>query len=73
MSTSKGSRVLAVGIDAAEATLVRKLIEQDEMPALKSLLRDSQWLRVQSPAHIGSGTVWPTFITGEEPSPWRLQ
>lgn len=67
MSTGKGSRVLAIGIDAAEATLVKRLIEQKEMPALASLLDDGRWLRVESPAHIGSGTVWPTFMTGEEP------
>lgn len=68
MSTSKGSSVLAIGIDAAESTLVRQLIEQNEMPAFKALLDGGQWLRVQSPAHIGSGTVWPTFITGVEPT-----
>jgi predicted AlkP superfamily phosphohydrolase/phosphomutase len=68
MSTSKDSRVLAIGIDAAEGTLVKQLIDLGEMPALKSLLADGQWLRVQSPAHIGSGAVWPTFITGDEPA-----
>jgi predicted AlkP superfamily phosphohydrolase/phosphomutase len=68
MSTGNGSRVLAIGIDAAEATLVRKLIQQDEMPALKSLLEGGRWLSVQSPANIGSGAVWPTFITGGEPT-----
>jgi len=67
MSTGKGLRVLAIGIDAAEATLVKQLIEQKEMPALASLLDDGRWLRVESPAHIGSGAVWPTFMTGEEP------
>lgn len=68
MITGNGSKVLAIGIDAAESTLVRRLIEQNEMPALKSLLANGQWLRVQSPAHIGSGTVWPTFTTGAEPT-----
>lgn len=71
MSTSNGSRILAIGIDAAEASFVRQLIEQGELPALRSLLADNEcgrWLSVQSPAHIGSGAVWPTFITGEEPT-----
>ncbi|HBB86853.1 MAG TPA: hypothetical protein DC047_04495 [Blastocatellia bacterium] len=68
MTAANGTNVLAIGIDAAESTLVRQLIEQDEMPALKSLLADGQWLRVQSPAHIGSGAVWPTFMTGAEPT-----
>ncbi len=68
MSTGNDASVLAIGIDAAESTLVRQLIEQNEMPALGSLLEDGQWLHVQSPAHIGSGAVWPTFITGTEPT-----
>lgn len=68
MSTGNHSSVLAIGIDAAESTLVKRLIEQNEMPALKALLDGGQWLRVQSPASIGSGSVWPTFITGLEPT-----
>ncbi len=71
MRTANGSSMLAIGIDAAEATLVKRLIECGELPALKSLLSDDgggRWLSVRSPAHIGSGTVWPTFITGEEPT-----
>jgi len=68
MSTGNDSSVLAIGIDAAESTLVKQLIAQDEMPALKALLDGGQWLRVQSPAPIGSGAVWPTFITGAEPT-----
>jgi predicted AlkP superfamily phosphohydrolase/phosphomutase len=68
MIAANGSNVLAIGIDAAESTLMRQLIQQNEMPVLKSLLADGQWLRVQSPAHIGSGAVWPTFMTGAEPA-----
>lgn len=77
MSTSDGPSVLAIGIDAAEGTFVKQLMEHDEMPALKSLLDRGRWLRVQSPAHIGSGAVWPTFSTGDDPtshgvySEWR--
>ena len=59
---------MAIGIDAAEGTFVKQLIEQGEMPALKSLLAGGKWFSVRSPAHIGSGAVWPTFITGEEPT-----
>jgi predicted AlkP superfamily phosphohydrolase/phosphomutase len=68
MGHNSDSRVLAVGIDAAEPTLIKQLIEQDKLPVLKSLLSNSKWLRVESPANIGSGSVWPTFITGVEPA-----
>jgi predicted AlkP superfamily phosphohydrolase/phosphomutase len=62
------TKTLAIGIDAAESTLVRQMIEQNEMPALRSLLAAGRWLEVQSPSIIGSGAVWPTFLTGEEPA-----
>ena len=68
MSTNKKSPVLAIGIDAAESTLVRRMIEQNELPALASLLAEGRWLEVRSPSSIGSGCVWPTFLTGEEPT-----
>lgn len=71
MNTGNESRILAIGIDAAEATVVRRLIEQGELPSLRSLLGDNargRWFSVRSPAHIGSGAVWPTFITGDEPT-----
>jgi predicted AlkP superfamily phosphohydrolase/phosphomutase len=65
---SKKTNVLAIGVDAAESTLVRQMIEQDELPSLGSLLAEGRWLEVRSPSPIGSGTVWPTFLTGEEPA-----
>jgi predicted AlkP superfamily phosphohydrolase/phosphomutase len=68
LPTNKNSSVLAIGIDAAESTLVRRMIEDDELPALGSLLAQGNWLEVRSPSLIGSGTVWPTFLTGEEPT-----
>lgn len=68
MSTNRNSSVLAIGIDAAESTLVRQMIKQNELPALASLLAAGKWLEVRSPSHIGSGTVWPTFLTGKEPT-----
>ena len=67
MSLNNKRRVLAIALDAAEPTLVRRLIDQGGMPALRSLLARGRWLRVASAADIGSGAVWPTFITGAKP------
>src|SRR5215204_6009571 len=68
MASYKGPRVLAIGIDAAEASLARQLIEQGKLPALSSLLQQGCWLTVNSPAEIGSGTVWPTLMGGADPA-----
>src|SRR3954464_1341420 len=78
MSSAK-RRVLAIALDAAGPALLNHLIEQNEMPSLKSLLAQGQQVRVQSPANIGSGCVWPSFFTGAEPADhgiygeWRWQ
>lgn len=67
MTQSTSTRLLAIAIDAAESTFVRRLIDDGEMPALASLLREGTWLRVKSPAYLGSGSVWPTFMSAKSP------
>jgi predicted AlkP superfamily phosphohydrolase/phosphomutase len=62
-----GSRVLGIGMDAAQGPYVRELIDRGELPGLAALLERGSWSRVKSPAYIGSGTVWPTFASGTEP------
>ena len=42
------------------------MIEQDELPILKSLVAEGKWIRVESPANIGTSAVWPSFVTGED-------
>lgn len=67
MNRNDGPRVLAFAVDAAEPALISKMIEQNEMPTLKSLLSQGRWMSVKSPADIGSGSVWVSFLTGEDP------
>jgi predicted AlkP superfamily phosphohydrolase/phosphomutase len=68
MKRKNRSRVLAIGLDAAEPALVRRLIEAGELPVLKRLMAEGTWSNVLSPAPLGSGTVWPTFFTGASPA-----
>ena len=67
MSRSRRLRVLAIGVDAVEPTLVQRLINEGQLPCLQALRERGAWGRVLSPVHIGSGAVWPTFMTGESP------
>jgi predicted AlkP superfamily phosphohydrolase/phosphomutase len=64
--TNNAPRLLAIALDAAEPQFVRQLMEQDQMPALQKLLSQGRWLRVESSARLGSGAVWPTFISGQD-------
>jgi predicted AlkP superfamily phosphohydrolase/phosphomutase len=61
-------RVLAIGLDAAEPSLVRALAERGDVPTLQGLLARGASGPVASPAHVGSGAVWPTFVAGAGPS-----
>ena len=60
-------RVIAIGIDAAEGRLVRRLADEGRLPAIAKLAAEHGWGTVTSPASIGSGAVWPTFSTGDPP------
>jgi predicted AlkP superfamily phosphohydrolase/phosphomutase len=60
--------VLAIALDAAEGTLIRRLIAAGELPVLGELTRSSRWCRLHGSAPIGSDSVWPTFHTGRPPS-----
>jgi predicted AlkP superfamily phosphohydrolase/phosphomutase len=66
MSSSTSRRVLAIGMDAAEPTMVRRMTEAGELPVLASLLAQGSWSRVTSDAPYSSGAVWPSFATGVE-------
>jgi predicted AlkP superfamily phosphohydrolase/phosphomutase len=65
--TNNAPRVIAIGLDATSPQFVRKLIEQNQMPVLQELISAGKWMSVESTARIGSGSVWPTFITGQDP------
>jgi predicted AlkP superfamily phosphohydrolase/phosphomutase len=67
MVAERQTRVLAVGIDSAEPTLIRALIDDGELPALAGLLERGRWALVDAGGDIGSGAVWPTFFTGSNP------
>ena len=68
MRRNNARRVLAICLEAAAPPLVRRLIDAGRMPVLGALEAQGTWLRVEAPAHIGSGAVWPTFAYGEAPA-----
>lgn len=60
-----GPPVLAIAIDAAESTLVDRLLTRGELPVLSELIARGTRARV-APTWLGSPAVWPTFITGTD-------
>jgi predicted AlkP superfamily phosphohydrolase/phosphomutase len=62
-----GRPVIAIAIDAAEGRLVHRLAAEGHVPAIARLVSDGRLGTVRSPAGLGSGAVWPTFVAGEGP------
>jgi predicted AlkP superfamily phosphohydrolase/phosphomutase len=61
-------KVLLIGLDAAESTLLQAGMDGGTLPVLGRLRRDGAWGIVASPAGFGSGAVWPSFATGVSPA-----
>lgn len=65
---SATSHLIAIGIDALEPKLVERLVEQGRLPAIAEARRNGAMLRLHAPTEVGSGAVWPTFVTGHLPA-----
>ena len=63
---STASRILMLGLDAAECDLVLELAGKDRMPTLAGLLEGGAFGRLRSPADLYAGGVWPSFYTGTD-------
>lgn len=58
---SDAAPVVAIGLDAAEATLIERLCEERRMPTLQRLREDGRSGRVRPDAAHFLSAVWPTF------------
>lgn len=67
-SEPRRRRVMLVGLDAAESSLLLAGAESGDLPALASMYRSGAWGTVQSPAGFGSGAVWPSIATAVSPA-----
>jgi len=59
-----GPRVLMLGLDAADASVVQGLMDQGRAPNLHMLRQQGTFGRLSSPAGLFAGGVWPSFYTG---------
>jgi len=66
----KPARVLMLGLDAADADVVERLMAQGRLPNLQRLRQEGVSGRLNSPAGQYAGAVWPTFYTGMD-VPWH--
>lgn len=68
MSDADAARpVLVIGLDMADARLVRHWVECGHLPHLAGLSARGSWIDLKSPAAILHTSAWPTFATGSSP------
>lgn len=61
-------KVLFIGLDAAESTLLQRYMDAGELPALASLVRTGDVATPPPPPGLGNGATWPTAFTGTGPA-----
>jgi predicted AlkP superfamily phosphohydrolase/phosphomutase len=62
------SRVLLIGLDAAEPRLIERWIDDGSLPTLRSLREQGAYTRLRSTADWLVGSTWPAFYTGRLPA-----
>ena len=65
---SGGRRVLVVGLDAADRSLVLDMVDRGLLPNVGALLAAGTRADVDTPDGTFVGSVWPNFATGRRPS-----
>jgi predicted AlkP superfamily phosphohydrolase/phosphomutase len=61
------SRVLVVGLDMGDGTLIRHWSAAGHLPHLAALAASGTWFDLESPASALHTSTWPTFATGTLP------
>lgn len=58
---------IALGLDMADASLIRHWARQGSLPHLASMMAAGAMLDLESPAEVLHTSAWPTFATGTMP------
>jgi predicted AlkP superfamily phosphohydrolase/phosphomutase len=66
--TTNQSRLIFVGLDAADARIIRQLAAQGDHLAFANIIERGVAAPVQNPLGLYVGAVWPTFSMGTSPA-----
>jgi predicted AlkP superfamily phosphohydrolase/phosphomutase len=60
-------RMLVLGLDAADPSLIEKWSDEGILPTLSFLRKESAWIHLSHNGAIPSASVWPSIYTGTQP------
>jgi len=58
------TRLLVIGLDAAEQSLIRRWMDSGDLPTLAGLRDRAVWGRTTNEPGLYTGAVWPSIFTG---------
>ena len=61
-------RVVALGVDAADANLVRRWAGEGHLPTFATLLETSLVAPIATPVGVLEGGIWPTLLSSSSPA-----
>jgi predicted AlkP superfamily phosphohydrolase/phosphomutase len=61
------SRLLFVGLDAADAQLIEQWCQEDRLPNISRMKSHGTWYRMNTTADIFHVSAWPSIFTGTTP------
>ena len=62
-----GPKLLFVGLDSADPTLIHRWAAAGHLPCLHKLTTEGAWANVTVPPGFSNGCVWPSLYTGVNP------
>jgi predicted AlkP superfamily phosphohydrolase/phosphomutase len=65
---NESRKVVVIGIDGAEWTIINRLVSQNRLPALGVLLKEGAWGDLESIPPLVSPAIWTTIATGRSRS-----
>lgn len=65
---TKRHRILFIGLDGIDSSVLEEGIEAGLYPTLAELKRRGAWGRLDAPAGFGNGAIWPSVATGISPA-----
>ena len=62
------SKIVLIGLEAAEPSLLEQWCDEGHLPVLASLRERWPWFRMMSSTDISSGATWPSVFSGASPA-----
>ncbi|HVG22175.1 MAG TPA: alkaline phosphatase family protein [Blastocatellia bacterium] len=66
-TADRGTKVLFIGLDAADKDLIQEWSEAGVLPTFRALFERAAWTTTTNPEGLFVGAVWPSFFTGHSP------